>query len=66
MRREGELLIDRATVCSYFAPRSVLVVCVDPIAVTLPLVKAVYQAGKWYHPGKVVGSVALSQVNIMV
>lgn len=59
---EGRRIIESATVCSYFAPRAIIVVCVDPISVTLPLVKAVYKAGTWYHPGRIIGSIALSQV----
>lgn len=60
---EGKRVYDLANECINFAPRSIIVVNVPPVSVTTPIVAGAYQKTHWYHPGRIVGSAALAQVN---
>lgn len=62
LKLQGNRVIELAEACSRHAPKSILVVCVPPISMTLPLVANVFRRTHWYHPGRLVGSVALAQV----
>lgn len=64
MRTELEHVVDLAEACTRYAPKSIIAVCVSPVAATLPLVASIFRRTHWYHPGRLIGSTALCQVII--
>lgn len=62
LKLQGKRVIELAGNCSRHAPKAILIVCVPPVSMTLPLVASVYRRTHWYNPGRLVGSVALAQV----
>lgn len=62
LKLQGKRIIELAEACSRYAPKSMLVVCATPVSMTLPLVANIFRRTHWYHPGRLVGSVALPQV----
>lgn len=60
---EGKRIYDLTQECINYAPRSIIVVNVPPVSVTTPLVAAAFKETNWYHPGRIIGSAALAQVN---
>lgn len=59
---EGVRVSKLAEACSRYAPKALILVAVDPISVTLPIVAEVYRQTDWYHPGRLLGSAALPQI----
>lgn len=45
-----------------YAPKSVLYICVEPVSMAVPVVAAIFKKTHWYHPGRIIGSVAFHQV----
>ncbi|KAF2881202.1 hypothetical protein ILUMI_24967 [Ignelater luminosus] len=62
LRTEIEHVVELAEACTRYAPKSIIAVCVSPIAATLPLVASIFRRTHWYHPGRLIGSTALCQV----
>ncbi|GJQ82248.1 hypothetical protein Trydic_g19448 [Trypoxylus dichotomus] len=63
-RHEYERLIRIARTCTTYAPKSLLYVCVPPVAMAVPLLAAIFKKTHWYHPGRIIGSVAFHQVRL--
>ncbi|KAK9675301.1 hypothetical protein QE152_g40468 [Popillia japonica] len=63
-RQEYERLIKLTRMCTMFAPKSILYICVPPISMSVPLVSAVFRKTHWYHPGRIIGSVDFHQVRL--
>jgi len=64
MVAEGKNVMKLAACCATFAPKSILIDTVYPVSMTLPLISEIYRAQHWYHPGKVIASVANLQMRI--
>lgn len=62
---EGRRVYHFTEICTKYAPRAVLVVNVSPVSVTTPLAAGVFKKTHWYHPGRIIGSAALTQVGIL-
>lgn len=63
LKSQGERVISMAEACSRHAPKSTIIVCVPPVSMTLPLVASIFRRTHWYHPARLVGSVALAQAS---
>nr|XP_022916280.1 malate dehydrogenase, mitochondrial-like [Onthophagus taurus] len=62
--REYERVIRLARICTMYASKSIIYVCVNPVSYMVPLVSAIYKKTHWYHPGRIIGSVAVHQVKL--
>ncbi|RZC41755.1 malate dehydrogenase, mitochondrial [Asbolus verrucosus] len=59
---EGPRVVKLAESCAKYAPKAIIVVAVSPVSVMLPIVAEVYRKTDWYHPGRLLGSVAITQI----
>lgn len=62
LKEQGPRVIELAEACSRYAPKAIITVCVPPVSMTLPLVATIFRRTDWYHPSRLIGSVALAQV----
>ncbi|KAI4457191.1 malate and lactate dehydrogenase [Holotrichia oblita] len=63
-RHEYERLIKLTRMCTMYAPKAVLYICVPPISMSVPLVSSIFRKTHWYHPGRIIGSVGFHQVRL--
>lgn len=49
--------------CTIYCPRAILIICVDPLCCTMPLIQRVFDETPWFHPGKLIGNVSTIQVS---
>ncbi|KAK4874158.1 hypothetical protein RN001_013518 [Aquatica leii] len=64
LRSELDNVVMYADACTKYAPKSLIAVCVRPVSTTMPIVSDIFRNTHWYHPGRIIGSSALTQARI--